>query len=412
MTDAGVVIGGAGQAGFQVAFSLRELGYAGAITMVGDEPHLPYQRPPLSKAYLMGAMDEGRLALRAERLYAEKRIDVRTGARLAALDRNQRKAVLEDGSVLPYGHFVFALGARNRALAVPGSDLAGVHYLRTLGDAQALKAAFGSIRNVVVIGAGFIGLEFAAVAAKHGLKVTVIEVADRPMARALSPQMGAVFTREHERSGVRFLFGEQVLSLAGEGGRVQGVATAAHGIVPAELVLVGIGVLPNAEIAGDAGLEVRNGIVVDAHLATADPAVSAIGDCAAHPNVHGGGQLLRLESVQNAIDQGKCVAARITGQPAPYQSVPWFWSDQGALKLQIAGLTQGFDRAVLRGDPAGTSFSVFCYRGGQLLGVESVNRAGEHMAARKLLGQRAALHPDQAADESYDLKAHLAAEGA
>lgn len=409
MDDAGVVIGGAGQAGFQVAFSLRELGYGGAITMVGEEPHLPYQRPPLSKAYLMGAMDEGRLALRAERLYADKRIDVRTGARLAAIDRGARHARLEDGSVLPYAHFVFALGARNRALAVPGSELAGVHYLRTLGDAQALKAAFPRVRNVVVIGAGFIGLEFAAVAAKHGLAVTVVEVADRPMARALSPEMGAVFTREHERHGVRFLYGEQVLRLVGEAGAVRGVETRSHGIVPAELVLIGIGVLPNAEIAGAAGLEVANGIVVDAHLATADPLVSAVGDCAAHPNVHAAGQLLRLESVQNAIDQGKCVAARITGKAAPYQSVPWFWSDQGELKLQIAGLTQGFDRAVVRGDPAGTSLSVFCYRGGQLLGVESLNRPGEHMAARKLLGQGVPLHPEQAMDESHDLKSHLAA---
>lgn len=406
MAEPGVVVAGAGQAGFQLALSLREMGYGGEITLLGDEPHLPYQRPPLSKAYLMGTMDEGRLALRSEKTYADKRIDARTGTRLAALDRQARRAVLEDGATIHYGHFVFALGARNRLLSVPGSDLAGVYYLRTLGDAQALKAAFGSVRNVVVIGAGFIGLEFAAVAAKHGLAVTVIELADRPMARALSPQMGAVFTREHERSGVRFLFGEQVRSLRGEGGRVSGVETAGHGIVPAELVLVGIGVLPNAEIAADAGLAVANGIVVDEQLATADPHVSAIGDCAAHPNVHVGGQVLRIESVQNAIDQGKCVAARIMGKPAPYQAVPWFWSDQGELKLQIAGLTQGFDQAVVRGDPGGTSLSVFCYRGGQLAGVESVNRPGEHMAARKLLGQRVPLPPEKAADESLDLKAH------
>jgi len=260
----------------------------------------------------------------------------------------------------------------------------------------------------VVIGAGFIGLELAAVALKQRIAVTVIEVADRPMVRALSPVMAAVFAREHGRMGVHFRFNSQVLNIVGEAGAVVAVETAENERVPADAVMIGIGVIPNAEVAGAAELEVNNGIVVDELLRTNDPDVSAIGDCAAHPNSFADGQRLRLESVQNAMDQGRCLASRLVGKPTRYEVVPWFWSDQGDLKLQIAGLTGGCDQVVVRGDVKSKSCSAFCFKEGRLLGVESVNRSGEHLWARRFIAQRTALTPDQAADGKFDLKQHLA----
>jgi 3-phenylpropionate/trans-cinnamate dioxygenase ferredoxin reductase subunit len=407
-SETGIVIAGAGLGGFQVAAALREMGHQGRIVLVGDEPQRPYHRPPLSKGYLLGAVDDGKTAMRPESFYADKRIELLTGRKVIALDRAHHHAALDDDRVLEYGQFVFAVGARNRPLPVHGADLRGVYHLRTLDEARALKAALGTAKNAVVIGAGFIGLEFAAAATKLGVAVTVIEVADRPMARALSPEIAAIFTREHAKSGMRFMFNSQVLHILGEAGRAVVVETVEHERVPADVVVIGIGVQPNVEVAAAAGLDVRNGIVVDEMLRTSDPNVSAVGDCAAHPNPFAAGNLVRLESVQNATDQARCVAARLTGKPASYASVPWFWSDQADLKLQIAGLTNGFDRLVVRGDSSGTACSAFCFREGRLVGVESVNRPGDHMLARRLVGQHAALSPAQAADESFDLKAFLA----
>jgi 3-phenylpropionate/trans-cinnamate dioxygenase ferredoxin reductase subunit len=409
-THSSIVIAGAGLAGHQVGASLREMGHTGPLVLVGEEPYRPYQRPPLSKSYLFGSFDDAKLAIRAETFYADREIRVLTGRKVVALDRAHHRAALDDDTILAYDHFVFAVGARNRPLPVHGAELGGVYYLRTLEDARALKGALATARSAVVIGAGFIGLEFAAAAAKHGIDVTVIEVADRPMARALSPAMAAIFRREHARSGVRFMFNSQVLHILGEAGAAVAVETVANERVPADIVVIGIGVQPNVEVAAAAGLPVSNGIVVDDMLRTSDPCVSAVGDCASHPNPFGGGLALRLESVQNATDQGRCLAAGLLGKPTPYGSVPWFWSDQGDLKLQIAGLTGGFDQAVVRGDAMGTACSVFCFQGGRLLGVESVNRPGEHLMARRLIGQRVALTAAQAADEKFDLKEHLARE--
>jgi 3-phenylpropionate/trans-cinnamate dioxygenase ferredoxin reductase subunit len=404
-----IVVGGAGLAGFQVGAALREMGYVGRIVIIGEEPHHPYNRPPLSKAYLLGTADEGKIALRTDNFYADKQIELLTGRQVVALDRAHHRVALDDDSVLDYDHFVFAVGARNRPLPVHGVGARGVHYLRTLDEARALKAALGTAKNAVVIGAGFIGLEFAASAAKQGVAVTVLEVADRPMARALSPAISAIFRREHTKHGVRFMFGAQVLHLVEKAGAVVAVETVEHEQIPADLVVIGIGVQPNIEVAASAGLDTRNGIVVDQMLTTTDPAVSAVGDCAAHPSVFGDGSLVRIESVQNATDQARCVAARLMGKPKPYASVPWFWSDQGDLKLQIAGLTTGFDEVVTRGDVSGTNCAAFCFKHGRLLGVETVNRAGEHMIARKILTLRAELTPALAADQSLDLKAWLAA---
>ncbi|HMK85070.1 MAG TPA: FAD-dependent oxidoreductase, partial [Steroidobacteraceae bacterium] len=357
---------------------------------------------------LLGATDEARAALRPESFYADKRIELLTGRRVIALDRAHHHAALDDDRVIEYGHFVFAVGARNRPLPVRGTELRGVHCLRTLDEARALKAALETAKHAVVIGAGFIGLEVAATAMKLGVEVTVIEVADRPMARALSPQIAAIFTREHQKHGMRFMFNSQVLHILGEAGRAVAVATVEHERVPADVIVIGIGVQPNVEVAAAAGLDVRNGIVVDEMLLTSDPNVSAVGDCAAHPNPFADASLVRLESVQNATDQGRCVAARLVGKPARYANVPWFWSDQAELKLQIAGLTQGYDQLVIRGDASGIACSAFCFKAGRLIGVESVNRPGDHMLARRLVGQHVALTPAQAADPTFDLKAHLA----
>jgi 3-phenylpropionate/trans-cinnamate dioxygenase ferredoxin reductase subunit len=400
----GIVVVGAGQAGFQLGASLREGGYAGPVTLVGEEPGLPYGRPPLSKAYMLGKTDAAGLALRPEAYFAEHRLSVRSGERAVAIDRPARRLHLASGEALAYDHLVLATGSRNRPLPVPGANLPGVHQLRTLAEADALRAALAGARAVAVVGAGFIGLEFAAVCARQGLPVTVIEGQERPLARSVSPGMAALIESSHVGAGTRFLFGSGVSGLVGED-RVRAVTLADGREVAADLVLVGIGVLPNDDLAKVAGLRIENGIAVDAMLASEDPAISAIGDGASFPSPHAGGARVRVESVQNAVDGARCVAARLTGRPAAFTAVPWFWSDQGPLKLQIAGLCQPHDHAVLRGDPDSGAVSVFCYRGDRLAGVESLNRPADHMIARRLLQAGRGPTPDQAADPGFDLKA-------
>ncbi|KMO20016.1 NAD(P)/FAD-dependent oxidoreductase [Methylobacterium platani] len=400
----GIVVVGTGQAGFQLGASLRENGYAGPVTLVGDEAGLPYGRPPLSKAYMLGKTDAAGLALRPEAFFAEHRLTVRAGERAVAIDRAGRVLRLASGAGLPYDHLVLATGARNRPLPVPGADLPGVHQLRTLPEAESLKAALADAKAVAVVGAGFIGLEFAAVCARTGVPVTVIEGLDRPLARSVSAEMAALIEASHVAAGTRFLFGTAVAGILGPD-RARAVALADGREVAADLVLVGIGVLPDTDLAASAGLRVENGIAVDAMLATEDPAISAIGDGASFPSPHAAGARVRIESVQNAVDGARCVAARLAGRPAAFAAVPWFWSDQGPLKLQIAGLCQPHDRAVRRGDPEAGGVSMFCYRDGRLAGVESLNRPADHMIARRLLQAGRGPTPDQAADSNFDLKA-------
>ncbi len=401
----GIVIAGAGQAGFQAAASLRDGGYAGLVVLVGDEPDLPYQRPPLSKAYLVGKADDEMLQLRPRSFFDEHAIEYAAGESLVRIRRDERAVELSSGRALAYDHLVLATGSRNRRLPVPGADLDGVVQLRTLADAADLGRRLPDIRRAIVVGAGFIGLEFAAVARQRGIAVTIVEAADRPMARGLSPAMSSFFRAAHEAAGATFLFGATATRFTGENGRVTGVETADGGYVPGDLVLIGIGVVPNIDAAVDAQLEVGNGVLVDAELRTSDPHISAIGDCACFPTRFADGARVRIESVQNAVDQGRCVAARLVGRPAPYDAVPWFWSDQGSLKLQMAGLGTPHDNAVLRGDPASAAFSVFCFARGHLVGVESVNRPADHMVARRILAGSLALTPDEAADPGFDLKA-------
>ncbi|MCK0196496.1 FAD-dependent oxidoreductase [Ancylobacter sp. 6x-1] len=402
----GVVILGGGQGGFQVAASLREAGYEGRVRIVSDEPGLPYQRPPLSKAYLKGDAGVEQLELRPAAFYADHRIEIVT-ARAASIDRTARQVRLADGEVLAYDHLVLATGARNRPLPVAGADLDGVLYLRTLADADALKARLPAAARVVVVGAGFIGLEFAAVARALGHEVTVIEATLHPMGRAVSRPVSAFFADAHRAMGTHLVLGAGVVALHGEGGRVAAVETTDGVRHPTDLVVVGIGVVPNAELAAEAGLAVKNGVVVDEELLTSDPAISAIGDVAHYPSRHAGTEV-RLESVQNAADQARNVAHRLTGRPAPYAAVPWFWSDQADLKLQMVGLAGPADTAVLRGDPASRRFSVFRFHERRLTAIESVNRPADHMLGRRLLAGTPRLTPEEAADESFELKSLLA----
>lgn len=405
-----VVILGAGQAGFQAAASLRQAGFAGTVTLVGDEPDPPYQRPPLSKSYILGKTTRDELAFRPGAFFAESGIELVCDT-ATAIDRKARTVALASGATRSYDHLVLATGARNRPLPVPGADLDGVLDLRTRTNADAIAAALSETARVVVIGAGFIGLEFAAAVRRgHGAEVHVVELAARPMARALSAEMADVVTDAHRAWGVTFDFGTGVAALRGVGGRVRSVELTDGRELPADLVICGVGVQPNAELAADAGLKIADGVCVDEDLTTSDPTISAIGDCVVFPCRYADAPV-RLESVQNAADQGRAVAARLTGTPAPYAAVPWFWSDQGDLKLQMVGLADGHDTAVMRGEPAERSCSVLLFREGRLVAVEALNRAVDYMVARKLLARdpRPALDPIEAARDDFDLRAFEAA---
>lgn len=402
----GTLIIGAGQAGYQCAESLRQEGYSAPITLIGDEPSLPYQRPPLSKAYLLGDLDAERLLFRTPAYYAEQGIATRLATRVTGIDRAARTVQTETGEALGYDRLVIATGARVRPLPVPGADLAGIFYLRDLADVDRIEKALALAANVAVIGAGFIGLEFAAVASKLGKHVTVIEAMDRVMARAVTPDISAYFESVHRDHGVTLMLSTGVTELVGSAGHLSAIRTNTSHDVPADMVIVGIGVLPNVELAAAAGLEIDNGIVVDAHGRTSDPAIFAAGDCAAyaHPFT---GQRQRLESVQNAADQARAVASAIAGSNKPYTAVPWFWSDQYDLKLQMVGLVAGCDTHVLRGDRDAHKFSIFHFRDGALRAVDSINKPADHMLARKLLGAGRSPTPAQVADADFPLKSLL-----
>jgi 3-phenylpropionate/trans-cinnamate dioxygenase ferredoxin reductase component len=400
-----VVIVGAGHAGFQLASSLRQAGYAERIFLLNDEPHLPYQRPPLSKAYLKGGGAPDSLMFRPDKFYRDQTIEL-IADRAAAIDRPARKLSLTSGASLEYEHLVLATGARNRLLDLPNANLEDVLYLRTLDESEVLRLRLASRRHVVVIGAGFIGLEFAATARARGLEVDVVELGARVMARAVTAEISEFFQKRHAEAGIRIHFGVQVTSIESDGASVAGVSLSDGRHIAADLVVVGVGVLPNVELAAAAGLPVASGIIVGEHLLTSDPHISAVGDCALYASERFGGSL-RLESVQNATDHARCVAARLTGDTKAYDGLPWFWSDQGPDKLQIAGLTTGYDRVVVRGDRAQGAFSAFCYKLDRLVGIESVNRAGDHMFGRRLLAANGSITPEQAMDTGFDLKAAL-----
>src|SRR3984885_14306393 len=405
MTQKSVLIVGAGHAGFQVAVSLRQHGFGERICLINDEAHLPYQRPPLSKAYLKGEGRPDSLMFRPDKFYRDQTIEL-IADRAVSIDRAARRLLLASGATLDYGHLVLATGARNRLLDIPNANLEAVRYLRILDESEALRQRIISGQRVVVIGAGFIGLEFAATARAKGLEVDVIELGTRVMARAVTAEISEFFQARHTAAGMRIHLGVQATSIESDGTDVTGVSLSDGRHLPADLVVVGVGVLPNIELADEAGLPVAAGIIVNEQLLTSDPDISAGGDCALFASPRFGGSL-RLESVQNATDHARCVAARLTGDARTYDGLPWFWSDQGPDKLQIAGLTTGYDRVVVRGDRGQGSFSAFCFKAGQLVGIESINRASDHVFGRKLLGMNRSIEPEQAADPGFDLKAAL-----
>jgi len=406
-----VVIVGAGHGGFQLAASLRQNGFDGEIVLIGNEPQLPYQRPPLSKDYLAGKIGLDLLLMRPASFYDDQRIESLSGAAVREIDRAGKAIQLSDGKRLAYDHLVLAIGARNRVPPLPGIELDGVCYLRNLAETEALKERLAASRHAIVIGAGFIGLEFAAIARGKGVPVHVVELVDRVMARVVCPDTSAYFAEAHRKTGVEFSFGARIERLGGEGGRVTHAVLSDGRSLPADLVVISIGVVPNEELAAAAGLAVENGVVVDAQLLTADPAISAIGDCAAFPSRHSLKNPVRLEAVQNAADHARSVASRLVGKPHAYEALPWFWSEQGALRLQIAGLTTGFQQVVLRGDYESGEYSAFCYAGDKLLGIESVNKPADHAFARRLLAAGRSVTPAQAADSSFDLRAAAMARG-
>jgi 3-phenylpropionate/trans-cinnamate dioxygenase ferredoxin reductase component len=396
------VVIGAGQAGMQVCDSLRKSGYDGELILLGEEDSLPYQRPPLSKKFLTGDLDRDRLLFRPAAYFDKIAVDVRLRTQVESIDRAARQIVLGDGSTLAYTKLALTTGTRVRPLNCPGHELDNIYYVRTLTDSEMLLQRLASTERVAVIGGGFIGLEVAAVARELEKQATVIEAQERLMARAVSPVVSDFYAKLHRSRGVDVRCSSAVESIVeSKQGLLVNLADGAR--IESDIVVAGIGVLPNSELAENCGLACNSGIVVDEYAQTSDPHIVAAGDCTMHFN----GFLqreIRLESVQNAVDQAKVAAATLCGQPQAYRQVPWFWSDQYDVKLQMAGIGMPFDQYAVRGDLASQAFSVFYFRDNTFVGADSINRPAEHMACRKLLTQGTTLSVAQAQDIDFDLK--------
>ncbi len=400
-----IVIAGAGQAAVQAVDTLRRRGFTGKLSMVGDEPWLPYQRPPLSKKYLAGALERERLIIRPAQFFAAHQVDTQLGRRVSEILRREQRVRLDDNTLLAYDALLLATGSRPRSLAAPGTELAGVHVLRTLADADRIRAECAPGGRMVIIGGGYIGLEVAATARGLGLEVTVLEMAQRVMSRVTCAQLSAFYESEHARQGVRILCNARVRALAADprSGRVRAVLTEEGGEHPADIVIVAVGVAPADELARAAGIDCENGIVTDVHCRTSQEAIYAAGDCASHLNRQYG-RHLRLESVDNAFEQGSTVALNLLGTATAHDKVPWFWSDQFDLKLVIVGVSHGYDTVILRGAPASRSFSACYLRGGELIAIDTVNQPKDQMAARKLIAAHVRPNPDKLADPAIALK--------
>lgn len=403
-----VIIIGAGQAGGETAQRLRQGGFTGDITLIGEEPTAPYQRPPLSKKYLAGELSMDRLLLRPPTVYTEENVAFLPSVRAVWIDRTSKRVRLEGGREIPYDAVVLATGARPRKLPLAGADLDGVHLFRTAADVDAIRPRFTTGAKLIVIGAGYIGLEVAAVARQHGLDVTVIETAVRPLARVTSPEVAGFFLDEHTRQGVRFVLGGQPAVIKGQA-HVTGVALTDGAELPADLVISGIGITPETTLAQQCGLAVDNGITTDKNCRTSDPAIFAIGDCARRPMPHYDGRVQRLESVHNAVEGGRIVANAILGKDAYVEETPWFWSDQYDLKLQIAGLFQDYDHVVFRGAMADRAFAAFYYKGKRLIAVDAVNKPGEFLGVKTLIQRNLTVAPSDIEDASRPMKELVAA---
>ncbi|MGW5202420.1 NAD(P)/FAD-dependent oxidoreductase [Streptomyces spiralis] len=411
----GTLIVGASQAGLQLAASLRQFGDNRPITLVGEEIHPPYQRPPLSKEFLSGENDAESLALRAPSYYADAGIDLVSGRRvtevtLASSGRpGSGVARTADGRSFPFDRLALTVGAAPRRLSVPGADLDGISCLRDRDDAADLRGRLESSARVVVVGGGFIGLEVAAAARALGKEVTVVEAGERLISRAVAPVVSEFYRQAHLRRGTRVLLPATVAGFEGADGRVTAVRLADGAVLPADLVVVGVGVVPRTELAEQLGLACDRGIVVDAHARTSNPHIRAAGDCTVQPHPVTGVGTVRLESVQNAVAQATAAAASLLGRPVGAAPVPWFWSYQGDLKLQIAGLSTGYDEYVVRGEPDSERFSVLYYRQGELLAIDAVNSPADYMAVRRALMDGASVSPSLAGDPGTPLKFLLAA---
>ena len=398
----GTIIIGAGHAGGSVAAMLRQNGYVQPITLIGEEPYPPYQRPPLSKGWLKGDISEEGLLLRPLGWYAEAKVNLRTSTRVVQIDRTTKTLTLSSDETLGYDTLVLATGARPRRLELPGSDLDGFLELRTIDDAQRLTAYFKPGFRLAIIGGGYVGLEVAASARKLGADVDVLEREDRLLARVAGPVLSDFFRGEHERHGVQFHFGVGIEGFEGLDGHVSGVRLSDGCILNCDAVLVGIGAIPNDHLAREAGLVCNNGVVVDGQARTSDPDIFAIGDLTHRP-MPLYERTLRLESVPNALEQARQAAAAMSGRPEPKPDTPWFWSDQYDLKLQIAGLPFDVDQIITRGDPADRRFAVFHLSKGRLQAVEAVNAPPEFMAGRQWLASRREIDPSRLADASIPM---------
>jgi len=401
-----IAIIGAGQAGGQAAYSLRQAGFTGAITLIGDEPAPPYQRPPLSKAYLKGELEADRLYLKPIEYYAEHGVELITGNAATAIDLGARQVKLAKGVGVGWDRLVIATGARPRKLAIPGADLEGVLELRTVADVDRLKVLAVKGARIVVVGAGYIGLEAAAVASQLGLKVTILEAMPQVLSRVAGAEIGAFYARIHREAGTDIRLNARLEGFEGWG-RLSGVRLAGgpngNEVIPSDVALIGVGVLPNIELAQAAGIVCGNGIVVDREGRTSHPDVFAAGDCAWRPLVHYRREG-RLESVHNAIEGGKIAAAAMIGAPPPPLEAPWFWSDQFDLKLQTAGVWTGADQQILRGDPQSRAFAVFYLKEGRVIAVDAVNSPPEYLVGKKLVAASATVAPGELADKSISMK--------
>lgn len=396
-----IVIAGAGHAAGQLVASLKQQKFAGQILLVGDEPHLPYQRPPLSKKFLAGDLALERLYVKPESFYDDPQIELRLETRITEIDRGSKTLKTDSGDIA-YDKLILALGSRVRRLNIEGADLHGVHYLRSIKDVDGIRAELENRKHAVIVGAGYIGLEVAAVIRQAGLEVTVIEMADRVMSRVVSPETSDFYQIEHASQGVKLRLSTGITAFRGDE-RVNAVETADDELIPADFVVVGIGIDPNTELAADAGLVVDNGIVVDDQCQTSDPNIYAVGDCTSHPNSIYDRQL-RLESVHNALEQAKTAVNNLCGKETHYSQVPWFWSDQYDLKLQIAGLSTGYDDVVIRGNPADRSFACLYLKDGKLIATDAVNSPKEFVQSKALIAAQRVVDRDQLADTGVQLK--------
>lgn len=399
---AAMVVVGAGQAAGQAAASLRQGGYEGEIVILGDESHPPYQRPPLSKQYLSGEHGLERVYLRPEKFYDERNIDLRTNVTVSKIDPASKTVSLASGDVVEYEKLLIATGSRPRKLNIEGSDLEGIHYFRTIADVDRISEAMKSAKSLCIVGGGYIGLEVASVAVVAGLEVNVLEMEDRILQRVTTPEMSNFYHHLHTSRGVEIHVNTGCSGFAGSGA-VERVLCGDK-TIDADLVIVGIGIVPNTELAADAGLNCENGIVVDDHCRTSDENIYAAGDCTNHPNPILN-RRLRLESVPNAMDQARTATANMLGGDKIYAAVPWFWSDQYELKLQMVGFSSDGDTQVVRGDMAANQFAVFYLKDGAVVAVDAVNSPREFMVAKQLYGKQ--VDASQLADKEFELKTLL-----